>query len=39
MTIVYKEDARMKKAMIKARKSASPKKKRKNSNKTRKIIN
>ncbi len=39
MTIVYKEDARMKKAMIKARKSASPKKKRKNSKKTRKIIN
>jgi hypothetical protein len=39
MRIVYKEDIRMKREVIKARKSASPKTKRKKSNKTRKIIN
>jgi len=39
MKIVYKEDARMKKAMIKTRKAASPKnKKRKSKNKNYKRI-
>jgi hypothetical protein len=38
MSIVYKEDIRMKKAMIKARKSASPKKKKGKSKKNKRII-
>ena len=38
MSIVYKEDARMKKAMIKSRKAASPKKKRSKSKKNKKVI-
>lgn len=38
MNIVYKEDARMKNAMIKSRKSASPKKKRIKSIKNKKVI-
>jgi len=38
MAIVYKEDARMKKAMIRARKLAGRNKKSKTSNKIKKII-